>query len=92
MGEASGDLSESLCICFVKINTTQVHIQIQIQKQIQIKITNTNTSRYCYSYDCIAGCPPATVQERRLEGMQYPGGLSQEEQVVQLSSGQEVEY
>ena len=87
----SGVRIESLCICFVKINTTQVHIQIQIQKQIQIKITNTNTSRYCYSYDCIAGCPPATVQERRLEGIRNPAGLSQEEQVVQLYSGEEVE-
>ena len=59
--EVSGVRIESLCICFVKINSTQVHMQIQIQKRIQTKITNTNTSRNCYSYDCIAGCPPATV-------------------------------
>ena len=59
--EVSGVRIESLCICLVKFNSTQVHMEIPIHKRNQTKITNTKTSRCCYSYDCITGCPHATV-------------------------------
>ena len=67
-------------------------MEIPIHKRNQTKITNTKTSRCCYSYDCITGCPHATVQEGWMEGMRHPRGLPEEEQVDKLSSGQEVEY